>query len=122
MSIIRIQAHTATKDFLVLVADASQNKTMALFEGAQLAVDLHGYLIPANLLPAFQRFAMIYGLIVADERRHAVDHPGVEDLCDRCGKPEDQCENAAGNRGRFKDHDFTTQAQGELQRHPRRHA
>lgn len=121
MSIIRILAHPTT-ELVLLDVPPQFNQTMRLFEPARLAVDLHGFLIRPQHLPAFCRFADLHGLDWWDERRTPTTHPSVEELCDRCGLPEARCEKAAGNRGRFKDHDFTTQAMGELSRHPRRHA
>jgi hypothetical protein len=122
MHIIRITPHPTASEVVVLKVPYEANKVMALFEGAQLAPDLRGYITHVSLLPAFERFAAYNGMLPVEERRLPADHTKVEQLCDRCGKPENQCETAAGNTGRFKDHEFTTQAQGGLQRHPRRHA
>lgn len=120
MHILRITPHPTTNEVVVLRVPYEQNKTMAFFEGAQLDLDLHGYIVHVSLLEALDRFARIYGLYILDERPDPADHAKVKDLCDRCGKTEDQCQSAAGNRGRFKDHEFITQAMGELTRR-RRH-
>lgn len=118
---IRITAHPTSTEVVILHVPYEANKAMALFEGATLAPEHRGYVMHVALLDAFARFASHHSFYVLDERKNLVKPPRIEELCDRCGRPEDQCETAAGNTGRFRDHQFTSKAQGERQRHPRRH-
>lgn len=114
--LIRITAHPSDPAILLLHVPHQANAHMGRFEPAQLDTQLGGYLIHADMLESFERFAAFTGWYTVDERRMSPAQLTRADLCDICMKPEKVCRESVANRGVLHDHEFLSTNQADLRR------
>lgn len=114
---VRIARHPTLNDVVLLKVPVSANEHMGRFEPAQLDRELHAFVVLADHLDAFQRFADMTGWLVLDERlgRTPLQHRR-DRLCDICMKPEALCQRSAGNRGPLRDHDYLPAIEADAMR------
>ena len=114
--IVRITPHPDDPRIILLHVPHGCNDLMGRYEPAQLDVELRAYLLRADHLESFERFAQYTGLYVLDERTMTPAQAVQDELCDICMRPEKTCQRAAGNSGVHHDHDFIATRQANAQR------
>ena len=114
--IVRITAHPDDPRIVLLHVPHGRNDLMGRYEPAQLDTDHRAYLLLAEHLESFERFATYAGLYLLDERTLTPVQISRRQLCNTCNKPQRVCQTAAGNTGSLRDHDFMSVAEADTKR------
>jgi hypothetical protein len=115
-AIIRVTGHPDDPEMLLLKVPHGINDLMGRYEPAQLDIELKAYLLHIDQLESFERFAAYAGLRLLDERAKTRRQVALSILCDICCKTESVCQRSAGNRGMWRDHDFTPMVEADARR------
>jgi hypothetical protein len=115
-TIVRVTGHPEDPEVLLLHVPHGGNDLMGKYEPAQLDTELKAYLLHIDQLQSFERFAAYAGWRLLDERAKTRRQVALSNLCDRCTKSKADCQRAAGNRGRWRDHDFIPMDLADAQR------
>jgi hypothetical protein len=93
VSIVRLAA-TSSERVVRLHTDPADSQTMGRFGPARWSPEARAYLLTLDVLPEFERFAGVHGLVIVDERTRAADAPpatgsfrGPLPECRECGQP-----------------------------------
>jgi DNA-directed RNA polymerase subunit RPC12/RpoP len=83
----RITEHPTDPDVVLIDIPYELNAEMRRYEAARMAPELRGYVLAAEHIDGFTRFAERLNMHVVDERRHAPNPRPLMPECAHCGQP-----------------------------------